>query len=891
MTSLTFCLWLGHDWTQESSHAVEPRAEASNRPSASQRVQQGVIEYQMGNFQAAIALWETALDSYETSGNLTHQAIVIENLARAHRALGNADAALHRWEQVTRIYEQLGNVEKVGRMLTEQAQTYTSLGQYRQAIARLCSVAFTAAEEEGEVDVHPSSCLPTSALGIALANNDVRGAAAALGSLGEAYRLQGDYTIAIGALQQSRAIAETLDNSTYWAAALNGLGSVYARQSQISDRLAEDADERGDMADAGRLRSEALEANANALIHFQQAYNIAKEDNNLRDQIQGMLNLIPAYHRSGSLSDTQAFHSGAIALLPQLPNTRDKVYTAIDLATLLPLTQSLDARRGSLSSATCLAPEIRPDAQALLGEAMTVAQQIGDNRALSFAAGKLGQVYECEELYEDALTFTHAAELAADQEMRSPDSLYLWQWQTGRILNRQNEPEKAILAYEEAISTLEKIRSDILISDRDIQFDFRDAVEPVYRELAKLRLAQAPVSETVTAQDNQETTQNITSALIAIDSLKLAELQNYFGDECLILASIDPDESKTVVDTRDDRTGVFSTFISDNQTSMILTLPNQQQRIEVWEQSDHEINQIVTSFRLGLEESLYRLEDYDLTQSQDLYDRLIRPFVPDLERFEIETLVFVQDGLFRSIPMAALHDGEQYLIERYAIATTPSLLLTSVPPPPRRRNLKALALGLSASAVVDGQEFRALSGVPQELSSIKEQLPGSQSLLNEEFTSDRLRQALREEDFSIIHLATHGEFGAEPENTFLVTGDQQKLTIRQLEEAIRQAGGTRQVDLLTLTACKTGVGDSRSTLGLAGVAVQAGSRSAIASLWSISDESTAQLMSKFYGELRNPTNSKAEALGIAQRSFIHNEDRFLSRPGFWAPFTLIGDWR
>ncbi|MEO1521568.1 MAG: CHAT domain-containing protein [Cyanobacteria bacterium J06633_2] len=890
VASLTFCLWLGQIWTAESSHAVEPKAETQDGSSASQRVQQGVEHYRMGNFQEAIALWDSALAQYEASGNLANQAIVVENLARAHRALGNADEALYHWEKVTTLYEQLGDTEKVGRMLTEQAQTHTRLGQYRQAIARLCGVPLMALGEEGAVSVETANCLPTSALGIAQMSNDERGAAAALGSLGETYRLQGNFDIAIGVLQQSQVIAETLNNTTYLAAVFNGLGSVYARQSQMNDRLANDADERGDTTDATRLRDNALDDNASALMNFQHAYGIAEEENNRRGRLQALLNLIPAYHRSGSLQDTQSLHSEAIALLPQLPNTRDKVYAAVDLATLLPLTQSLDERRGLLSSATCLSPAIRPEAQALLTEAVTVAQQIGNNRALSFATGKLGHMYECDGRYEDALRFTSAAELAADQDLRSRDSLYLWQWQTGRILHQQNEPEKAILSYEAATSTLEKIRSDILISDRDIQFDFRDAVEPVYRELAMLRLAQAPISEIVTPQSDQETTQNITSALIAIDSLKLAELQNYFGDECLILASIDPDESAAVVDTRDNRTAVFSTFITDNQTSIILTLPDRQQRIEVWEQMETAINETVNAFRIGLETSLYSLEDYDLTQAQELYDQLIRPFVPDLERFEIETLVFVQDGLFRSIPMAALHNGEQYLVERYAIATTPSLLLTSVPSPPRRRNLRALALGLSSSAVVDGQEFRALNGVPQELASIKEQLPGSQSLLNDEFTSDRLRQALKEEDFSIIHMATHGEFGAEPEDTFLVTGDKQKLTIGQLEEAIRQAGGTRQIDLLTLTACQTGVGDNRSTLGLAGVAVQAGAQSAIASLWSISDESTAQLMGEFYKELSNSNNSKATALQIAQRSFIDNDD-FFSRPGFWAPFTLIGDWR
>ncbi|MGF1495312.1 MAG: CHAT domain-containing protein [Elainellaceae cyanobacterium] len=895
---LSLCLgWMPITGVSPRAIAQTPDAssdaptEVNSQASPSDLVRQGVERYRAGDFPGAIAPWQAALNAYEETGNLPNQAIVLENLARTYRSLGDATSALPYWERATEIYRSLDDGQRLGRMLTEQAQTYTSLGQHRQAINLLCGATAGVTDDEAATVIAATaeSCGANSAVGIAQAVGDRPGEAAALGSLGEAQRLQGEYDLAIANLEISFAIAQELDNPAYTAAITNGLGSVYAQLARISDRRAADAVLRGDAADATRQQETALANTATALSYFQQSFDAATGSGDSTAQLRALLSMIPAHHRAGALPEAQSTYREAIALLNQIPPSRDKAYATIKLTNLLPLTQSLDADRGSLAGTTCLMPAVRPAAEELLIQAIATAQQIGDNRAASFALGKLGQIYECEQDYGKALSFTKEAEVAADQDLQSRDSLYLWQWQTGRILKQQGESEAAIVAYEEAIATLEKIRSDILTADRDIQFDFRDAIEPVYRQLAELRLNQAPISETV-PPDEVAVVENINAALTAIDSLKLAELQNYFGDECIILAAVDPETTDRATAPRYENAGVFSTFILDDRTAVILTLPDGRQRLEWLPVNQAALNQEVNDFRLGLERSLFALEDYDLTLAALLYDQIMRPFMADLDAAAVDTLVFVQDGIFRSVPMAALYDGEQYLIQRYAIATTPSLSLTALDPPLRRQNQRALALGLSTAAVVEGQEFGALSGVDRELDLIKENLPGSQSLLNAEFTFDRLRQELQENEYSIIHMATHGEFGAEPADTFLVTGDQQKLTIGQLESAIRQLGGTDQVDLLMLTACKTAIGDSRSALGLAGVAVQAGARSAIASLWAIGDLPTVQIMDRFYQALNNPELTKAQALQAAQLEAIASSDR-LARPGAWAPFILIGDWR
>ena len=239
------------------------------------------------------------------------------------------------------------------------------------------------------------------------------------------------------------------------------------------------------------------------------------------------------------------------------------------------------------------------------------------------------------------------------------------------------------------------------------------------------------------------------------------------------------------------------------------------------------------------------------------------------------------------------------MIQKYAIATIPSFNLTESQSL-NRRNLRILALGLSVEASIDGNTLTLLPDVPKELDGVLNQIPGKK-LLNNDFTSDRLNQELNKQAYPIIHIATHGEFGAEPEDTFIVTGkkdiatgNNEKLSFNELEKQIRKITSSNQLlELLTLTACQTAVGDERSALGLAGVAVQAGAKSALASLWAIQDDSTAEIAISFYNKLlNNPNMSKAEALQSAQIEIIEGKTTAgqLAHPVYWSPLILIGNW-
>jgi len=231
----------------------------------------------------------------------------------------------------------------------------------------------------------------------------------------------------------------------------------------------------------------------------------------------------------------------------------------------------------------------------------------------------------------------------------------------------------------------------------------------------------------------------------------------------------------------------------------------------------------------------------------------------------------------------ALHDGDKFLVQKYAIAVTPSLSLIDPKPLDRSQEPKIILAGLSESV----QGFSALGAVRKELTAIQS-LYGGEMLIDNQFTVENFENALRNTDASIVHIASHGSFTGDQGGNFLLTYDG-KLSMDHLRQSI---GITKfrenPVDLLVLSACQTAAGDDRAALGLAGVAIKAGARSAMGSLWLISDEGTAFLIEEFYKQLKNPAVSKAKALQQAQIRLI--ERGAFQHPFFWSPYLMINDW-
>jgi CHAT domain-containing protein len=234
--------------------------------------------------------------------------------------------------------------------------------------------------------------------------------------------------------------------------------------------------------------------------------------------------------------------------------------------------------------------------------------------------------------------------------------------------------------------------------------------------------------------------------------------------------------------------------------------------------------------------------------------------------------------------MGALLDRESgaFLVEKHPLAVTPGLTLTE----PRRigtGEVELLAAGITQSV----QGFPALESVASELAAAQGVFANT-SLVDSEYTADSLHARLAEHPFEIVHIASHGEFRGDVAQSFLLTFDR-KLSKEQLAGLLELTQHRdRPVELLTLSACSTAAGDERAALGLAGVAVRAGARSALATLWSVNDDAAAQLIGTFYRKLGEGKLSRARALQQAQVELIG--EKSLRHPFYWAPFLLINSW-
>jgi CHAT domain-containing protein len=264
----------------------------------------------------------------------------------------------------------------------------------------------------------------------------------------------------------------------------------------------------------------------------------------------------------------------------------------------------------------------------------------------------------------------------------------------------------------------------------------------------------------------------------------------------------------------------------------------------------------------------------------------MEPLMADLEVQQPQTVVFVLDGMLQTIPMSALYDGKQYLVEKYAIALTPGLRLLNSQVD--SRPLSFLAGGISQSLKINTQNFAPLAHVAEEL-EIASQLENP-VLLNSQFTPSNLLSQLNRTSASVVHLATHGQFRANPQQTFLLMW-QKMLTINEFSRIIQNRFKIYRnpVKLLVLSACDTASGDRRAALGLAGIAVRSGALSTLATLWEINDDSTTELMKHFYQHLQH--HSKTEALRRAQLDLWQTTDKDWQVPAFWSAYVIIGNWQ
>ena len=410
---------------------------------------------------------------------------------------------------------------------------------------------------------------------------------------------------------------------------------------------------------------------------------------------------------------------------------------------------------------------------------------------------------------------------------------------------------------------------------------------------------------------------NLISQINPIDAVQQREqiqgreFERYFGSN-LPEKSVTPQSIRDTLSSVNHLTGVKPAIVyvwaKANHLELVLLLPDGKNIFKSVPASRETVLQVAKEFTNAVR-TPRRLNAADYKEpAEQLYQWLIAPLQPELERHNIDTLVFSMDAGLRTLPLAALYNGKQFLVEKYSLGLIPSLSLTDT----RYADVKGSEVfAMGASRFPEQYAQNPLPAVPLEISTIVGKIWPGLSFLNESFTLENLRNKRKQPQYKIIHLATHGDFqpgGAE--NSYIQFWDT-KLRLNQLGELKLS---NPQVELLVLSACTTAVGDEQAELGFAGLAVNTGVKSALASLWYVSDAGTLGLMTEFYQQLRTAP-IKAEALRRAQLAMLRGDvrlqdgylvrsgnnqalplpaelaakgDKNLSHPYYWAAFTMIG---
>ncbi|MDH5514875.1 MAG: CHAT domain-containing protein [Gammaproteobacteria bacterium] len=695
----------------------------------------------------------------------------------------------------------------------------------------------------------------------------------ALLALANAYQAAGQQHNAIVTLRSALELAETLDDSAKRLEAMAGLGQSYARSGQTEQaqrwlattaQAAARADkpdvEAATLINLGNMLLDTLQSEK-ALETYKKAANIGEANGLLQLKAQAFANAARAALAINNNTLATEMVVNSSRTFKSLDVSHETAYLLINTALLLVDIQEATGEAN---------PQWLREPYKLLRAAQEMGETLRDYRAQSWATGHIARLYLQEGRIPEALTLTSEALYIAEQNS-IPDVLYYWQWQAGRILDKQGKTTEAIDAYRAAVRTLQPIRYDITASYGDRTSAFREIIGPLYFELVDLLLRQTRLAPDTSDKSIQETLQEARSI---VEQFKTAELEDYFQDDCVAAL-----QSRTSgLDQLGSHTAVIYPIILQDRTELIVSLPEGIEQFTAPVNAES-ITDEIRKFRHKLEKRTTR--QY-LPHAQILYDWLIRPASESLHAARIKTLVIVPDGALRTIPWSALHDGSEFLIKNYAVAYTPGLQVTD-PQALNREDMQVLLSGLTQSV----QDFPSLPYVKDELEHINAIYNGT-VLMDQDYHSENLSSALEETPFSIVHIASHGSFDSNPNKTFLLTYNG-KINMDELEQFVG-IGRFRDkpIELLTLSACQTAAGDDRAALGLAGIAVKSGARSALATLWFVNDQTTSLLTTDFYNFLTQAEISKAQALQKAQIKVL--SDRRYRHPGYWSPYLLIGNW-
>ncbi len=882
----------------------------------------------LSQYNKEIEYYQQALPIYRAVQNRNGEAKALRNLGEAYFSLSQYNKAIEYYQQALPILRAVQNRNEEAKALGNLGEAYRSLSQYTKAIEyyqQALPILRAVQDRNGEASTLNNLGIAyfslsqynkaieyyQQALPILRAMQDRNGEASTLNNLGSAYGSLSQYNKAVEYSQQALLIYQAVGDRSGEARALNNLGNAYGSLSQYKKEveyyqqalliLRAVGDRNGEARALGNLGNAyfSLAQYTKAIEFFQQALPIFRAVQDRNGEAKALGSLGSAYGSLSQYKKEVEYYQQALLIFREVGD-RNGEASALG---------NLGIAYGSLSQYT--------KAIEFYQQALPIYRAVGDRNGEASALGNLGSAYNSLSQHNKAVEYSQQA-LPIYREVgdRAGEGKLLSN--IGIFLENQKQPELAIAFYKQSVNVRETIRDGIRKLSREEQASYTQSVESSYRNLADLLLKQNRVME----------------AMQVLDLLKVQELQDYLKDikgnqltaqglpllpqerEIVQAFKQNPAISETVTSSavttlvaqlrqtaaaqnltlpaykdlqaRIQKLGkniaLFYPLILDDRLELVLFIPDRPPIRKTVNVKRAEFEREIGEFRKSLPDlsALPKIRK----SAQQLYTWLVQPIDAELKAAKVQTIVYAPDGQMRYVPLAALHDGTQWLTERYQINYLMALALTPIDAPDTRSPSAftgALTQGKTITVAGNTYSFGSLAYTQAEVNQIAKTIPNTKSLIDQPFNRKNLVAQMPQA--SIVHLATHAKFGGTPEESFIVLGDGDVVTLREIE-----AWKLPNVSLFVLSACETGLGgklgNGLEILGFGYQMQRTGSRAAIASLWSVDDGGTSVLMSQFYAALQKG-NSKTEALHQAQIELINSGN--YRHPLYWAPFILIGN--
>ncbi|MBD2176380.1 CHAT domain-containing protein [Pseudanabaena sp. FACHB-1998] len=794
-------------------------------------------------YAKSIELNLKALELVRQSGDRSREAGMMSVVATSYRYLSQYSQAIDLYQQGLKIYRELGDRPEEGRNLKNMAEVYLDQGKNREALDK-----YTQAKSI-YLDL---TKVPNPK------QSDKQTLASILVGEGSLYTSLSQYPKALKSLQEARSLYESVGDKQGEGVASMYLAGVYLQLGEPS-KVTEILKKLPELA----KYSPQLTKMAESLIAL---LNVNPNSVNPQAQLKSAQDLLEFFKQSGS-------PTSEAAMLSQIGS----------------LYFDLQQPEKSITSHQ---------------QALEIFQAIGDRAGVANSLYNLGLVYSLSSQSDRAfVAFQGALKYSREVGNRNQESKLLGNL---GILIKSQYPQLAIAFLKQAVNVTESIRQDLRQLAPEQQRAYQQTIAYNYRLLADLLLQQGRVMEALQVldllkvQELQEYLQNVKGnartaqglyifpeenlQTQAISSQPFKSLQPIIESNQKIIQQLQqtpPAELNRVpeyLQKLPQGQALLYPLILSDRLELILFTPNKLPIRRSVKISESQVLQLIQDFQAELRDagSLDVLET-----ASKLYDILIKPLEADLA--QTNTILYAPDGQLRYIPLTALYDGKQWLVEKYRINNLVAYSLSDFGNnPPKALRIVAGAFGGQPNSKKFGQA--GLPATLTEVQAIASALPNTTKLIDNDFSRQATESLMRNNN--IVHLATHAEFNVgKPENSFLIFGNGDRILLNEMKDLPMS-----NVDLIVLSACQTGVGKLGNGIEILGFGYQvqrAGAKAAISSLWQVSDEGTQVLMQEFYRSVKTGDRSKAESLRQAQIATIRSKD--FSHPFYWSAFIIIGN--